>query len=165
MAVSTDLSTVTTSAQALSNLVLVSPQKTQGYQPQAPGVAPGLPVPASQPPALLFHYEGEQSVSIESDVTDHYVEDNTAVQDHIALRPETITVHGFIGELNDVVPTALVPLQILANKLTTISSYTPQLSVTALLAYNTAFALYQTAANAANSAVSAWNALSNGGGE
>lgn len=154
------LAPITTSATALSNLVLVSPQQTIGYQPQnAKGST------AKQPPALVFNYEGEQTVSLESDITDHYVEDNTAIQDQVALRPEIITTHGFIGELNDVVPSALKPLNALAEKLTVISAYTPVLSETAILAYNEAFFLYQVAASVLNSGVSSWASINGTGGE
>lgn len=45
-----------------------------------------------------FHiYESEQ-VNMESDITDHYVDTNSAVQDHIARRPITITLNGYQGE-------------------------------------------------------------------
>lgn len=157
------LSQVTTAATALSNLILVSPQSTIGYQPQNAPSSNGNPV--QQPPALLFHYEGEQNVSLQSDITDHYIEDNTALQDQIALRPEEVTTHGFIGELNDVPPAALALVQSIADKLTIIDAYTPVLSVTALLAYNEAFQLYQVAQNAANSAVSSWQSVTKTGGE
>lgn len=148
------LSTVTTAATALSNLILVSPQKTVGYQPQnAPSWQRNT---APQPAAILFNYEGEQNVAIASDITDHFIENNTAVQDQIALRPEKITTHGFVGELNDIAPAALQPIKSIAEKLTTISGYVPALSTTALLAYANAFQLYQVASNALNSAVSTW---------
>lgn len=154
------LSNIATAATSLSNLILVSPQKTIGYQPQnAEGVE------RQQPPPILFHYEGEQTVSLESDITDHYVEDNTAIQDQIALKPEIITTHGYIGELNNVPPKALALLKTLANKLTTVSAYTPALSATALIAYNNAFLLYQVGANALNSAVAAWSSITGQDGE
>lgn len=157
------LTPITTTATALSNLVLVSPQKTIGYQPQNAPVKNGTT--SQNQPALLFHYEGEQSVTLESDITDHYIEDNTAIQDQIALRPEMVSTHGFIGELNDVAPALLAPVQAIANKLVAIGAYTPSLSTTALIAYNEAFQAYQVAANAVNSAVSAWGALTGTGGE
>lgn len=144
-----NLSSITSSVGALSGLILVSPQNTVGYQPLSPAGSD-----APQPKTFVFHYEGEQTVSLESDITDHYVEDNTAVQDQIALKPEIITTQGFIGELNDVPPAFLKPLQLASQKLTTIGSYTPQLTTTALLAYSEALFLYQTAASAVNSAVS-----------
>jgi|SRR6185312_1557177 len=155
------LSAVTTAATALSNLVLVTPQTTVGYQPQNPpnmgGNLNNFLQPA--PPALLFHYEGEQTVSLESDITDHFIEDNTSIQDQIALRPEIITTHGFIGELNDVPPPGLAIVQAAANKLTSISAYVPALSTTALIAYNEAFAAYQIANSATNAAISAWSSI------
>jgi hypothetical protein len=157
------LSQVTNAATTLSNLVLVSPQNTIGYQPNSAPSSNGTP--SALPPALLFHYEGEQTVSLQSDITDHFVEDNTAIQDQIALKPEEISTHGFIGELNNVAPTALAPVKAVADKLTSIGAYTPALSVTALLLYNTAFQLYQVGANAVNSAVSAWSSVTGTGGE
>ncbi len=152
------LSSLTTAATSLSNLILVTPNVNLGYQPQN---AEGSE--AAQPPSILFHYEGEQSVALESDITDHYIEDNTAIQDQWTLKPETVNTHGFIGELNNVPPKALAILQKAANRLTTISAYVPSLSATALIAYNQAFFLYQVGANAANSAVSAWSSISNSG--
>lgn len=157
----TALAANTTKALSLSNLILVSPQSTVGYQPQNPPTADGLPSTAKPPPSFLFDYEGEQSLLLESDITDHYVETNEAVQDQIALRPEIFTAHGFIGELNDVVPAALKPLKIAADKLTTVVAYQPGISVTAELAYAQAFQAYQVASNLLNTAVSSWDSLSN----
>lgn len=58
--------------------------------------------PNNPPPGIagfVFDIPVEDSVEVQSDITDHYVEDNTAIQDQIALRPETITVRGLVGEL------------------------------------------------------------------
>lgn len=156
------LAAATSAIQTLSNLILVTPQNTVGYAPQSGIYGYGQAV--STLPALLFNYEGEQTATLTSDITDHYVESNTAIQDMITLRPEVITTHGFIGELNDVAPAALELAQTAASKLTVISAYTPVLSTTALLAYNQAFQAYQIAKNALSSAVSAWSSLSGSGG-
>ena len=53
---------------------------------------------------FLFNILGEEVVTLTADATDHYVEDNSAIQDHIALKPITITLHGYIGEVNNVPP-------------------------------------------------------------
>lgn len=45
-----------------------------------------------------FHIPQQESVRFESDITDNYTALNTAYQDHIALRPITITLSGFQGE-------------------------------------------------------------------
>lgn len=161
MANISSLTPITTTATALSNLILVSPQATVGYQPQNNPTSSTM----KPPPAILFHYEGEQTALIESDITDHFIEDNTAIADQIALRPELITTQGFIGELNNVAPGILAALQTLADKLTVISAYVPVLSETAIIAYTEAFQLYQVGANAVNSAVSAWSTLNGTSGE
>jgi hypothetical protein len=145
-------------ALSLSNLILVTPQDTVGYQPQPDPTQNGSP--NQQAPTLVFNYEGEQTVALQSDITDHYVEDNSSIQDQIALRPVKITTHGYIGELNDVVPAALASLNAIANKLTTLSGFLPQISVTALNAYNEANLLYQTALITEQAAVAAWSSIS-----
>lgn len=151
------ISTATTAATALSNLILVTPQSTVGYQPQnAPTIDNNT---RALPPSLIFQYEGEQNLYLQSDITDHYIEDNTAINDMIALHPEEYSTTGYIGELNDVAPQALVPLKFLADKLTTVSAYVPSISETALIAYNEAFFAYQIAQNAINNAVSSWSTI------
>lgn len=162
----TSLLSLANSALNLSNLILVTPATTVGYQPQDLITNNGSTPPSR--PSLLFHYEAEQSVTLQSDITDHFVEDNTAIQDQIALKPEKITTSGFIGELNDIAPPALRALQLAAQKLTTISAYTPGLSVAALNAYNQAAFLYSNVSTIANAAVSAWSSVtgsSSAGGE
>lgn len=144
-------------AVSLGNLILVTPQKTVGYQPQN---APAWKKDTSaQPKALVFNYEGEQIVSLKSDITDHFVEDNSAVQDQWALKPETVSTQGFVGELNDISPFALLPLKFAAEKLTSLAVYNPGLSTSAILAYNTAFQLYQTGKNILNAAQSVWSTI------
>lgn len=158
LAVSNSVAAITSVANQIGGLLVATPQTTVGYQPQTPFGLNSQPQPQGSP--LLFHYEGEQSAVLESDITDHYVENNTAVQDQITLKPIRITTHGFIGELNDVVPPLLAPLQTLASKLTAVSTYAPRLSATAINAFNEAFFAYQTAQSAINSAVGALNTLS-----
>lgn len=42
---------------------------------------------------------GDETLTIDSDVTDHYVESNTAYQDQISIKPKIYTVSGEVGEL------------------------------------------------------------------
>jgi hypothetical protein len=161
-----NLVAATSATTAIANLLMVSPQNTVGYQPGTPSnslTSPdGSVSPAPTPPPILFHYEGEQDLTSETDITDHFIEDNTALQDNIAHKPIVVSTHGFIGELNNVPPAALGVLQQAAQKLTSIGAYAPQLSETATLAYNEAFFLYQTATDAATALVSTWSSLSGG---
>ena len=50
---------------------------------------------------FLFDTRGEEEANLESDITDNYIEDNTAMQDHIGLKPMTITLRGYVGELTN----------------------------------------------------------------
>jgi hypothetical protein len=111
----------------------------------------------------VFHYENENSLIFDSDITDHWVENNTTIQDHIGFKPITITVQGFIGELNDVVPDLEVfrIAKLLSEKLFALSAYIPAVSITALQAYNAAFQAYQIANNTANNVVTTWNTITN----
>ena len=48
---------------------------------------------------LKLHIYGNESMSLQSEITDNYVESNIAYQDHIALKPQVFTVVGEVGEL------------------------------------------------------------------
>ena len=48
---------------------------------------------------FLFDIEGEDVFELRSDITDHYIEDNTTVQDQWGRLPERITLNGYVGEL------------------------------------------------------------------
>lgn len=155
------ITAVTNAANTLGNLILVTPQNTIGYQPQNPAGGSAKFIT----PSILFHYEGENTATLESDITDHWAEDNTALQDQIALKPVIITTQGFIGELNDLPPNKFFQIaQQAAQKLSTLSAYAPQLSITALLAYNEAVFVYSTGAKVVNNAIAAWNSITGTGG-
>lgn len=48
---------------------------------------------------LKLDIVGEEILSADSDVTDHYVESNIAYQDQISLKPKVYTINGEVGEL------------------------------------------------------------------
>lgn len=138
MTVASALSTASLTALSLSNLIVVSAQKETGYQPQSEDQK-------SLGESILFHYEGDQSIQLNSDITDHYVEDNTAKHDQIGLKPERYTTRGYIGELNDVIPKEAIALKTIADKLVVMSAYTPELTIAGLVAFNQAKQVYDTA--------------------
>lgn len=49
----------------------------------------------------VFDTRGDEEITLESDITDNYVENNSSVQDHIGLKPEVITLSGYVGELTN----------------------------------------------------------------
>ncbi len=153
------LSSQMVTAQALNNLILVWPQESTGIQPQTQIYGGKV----SNGEKFLFNYEGEQSVTLSSDITDSYVEQNYAVQDHISLTPELITTQGFIGELNNVVPEELQPLKTAAEKLTVIDAYQPVLSLSGIRAYNAALQAYQAAQILRAQGIQAWDTIGKGG--
>lgn len=80
---------------------------------------------------FVFDYEGDTEMTAQAEITDHYAEDNTAVQDHIAVKPLRITLHGFVGELVYKAPQGITGLlSLIQNKLTIVPAYlghyTPQ---------------------------------------
>lgn len=150
-----------TTASGLSNLVLVTPSNI-GYQAQNPNLKNGKN--QQLPPTFLFDIEEENKAVIDSEVTNHYVEDNTSITDNVALKPDIVTVVGFMGELVTTVPPGLKALKLAADKLTIIQGYLPDVSVSAQEAYDTAFQVYQAAEAVANS-VASWASINSKGGD
>jgi hypothetical protein len=116
-------------ASASADLILVSPDTYTGFTPSdRPRVVPGF----------IFQIVGNENVSLQTDITDHYVEDNTSRQDHVSLKPIQIVVSGFVGELNNVTPIGLAPFKAALDRLGVLDSYIPSITNTARRAYNTA---------------------------
>ena len=76
---------------------------------------------------FIFDYAGEVTADLRADITDHYTEDNTVIQDHVALAPIRVTMRGLIGELRagPLPPDLGGLLTGLQNSLTTINAYLP----------------------------------------
>lgn len=79
---------------------------------------------------FVFDLEGESKTDLESEITDHYTEDNKATQDHIARRPKVITLKGYVGELvySGNQPNGATPLQNVVQKLTEVAGFLPTVS-------------------------------------
>lgn len=48
---------------------------------------------------IRLHIYGTETMSLNADITDNYVESNIAYQEHIALKPKVFTLSGEVGEL------------------------------------------------------------------
>jgi len=108
---------------------------------------------------FLFGYLGDVNVSLEADITDHYAENNTAIQDHVALRPVEVTMRGFVSELTMQKPQGVVGALAAAQSALTqvpayIQKYTPGVTQTLQKAVtqvqNTVNTINQTLAKAQN---------------
>lgn len=100
---------------------------------------------------FLFHINGEETVTLSADATDHFVEDNTSLHDHIALKPIQITVHGYIGEINNSVENEALKLaKATATGIQSLAPFAPKLASSATRVYNTVEQTYKTAAMVKN---------------
>lgn len=78
---------------------------------------------------FVFDIEGETTINLRTEITDHYLEDNTTVQDHIAVKPKKVTLKSYVGELvyrpegNE---TTFVEKAV--RKLTVLNSFLPELT-------------------------------------
>lgn len=57
------------------------------------------PVNAKGIGGFVFSYEGETTVQLQAEISDHYSEQNTFRNDHAAQKPAKIVLRGYIGEL------------------------------------------------------------------
>lgn len=99
---------------------------------------------------FLFDIIGMEEVHNEADITDHFIEDNTAIQDHVALRPRRFSLQGFSGELNDDLQNALAQLFSSITGIPFVESLLPGFTIGAQQTYSAV----QTALSKANQAVS-----------
>lgn len=79
---------------------------------------------------FVFDLEGSTQVIVQSEITDHYSEQNTFVNDQAAQKPQRIVLRGFVGEIVANPGTGVLgAINTLQNKLTTLDAtlgkYTP----------------------------------------
>ncbi len=84
---------------------------------------------------FVFDIIADEEISLDSDITDHYVEDNYAIQDHWAQRPLRIRVRGYVGELADLFPNTFLGLLTKVQSLSSIGGYFPTFTQQATEAY------------------------------
>ena len=74
---------------------------------------------------FVFDYEGEGTAKIQAEISDHYLEDNSAVNDHMAIKPLRLVLSGFNGELVDegTGTGPIAALNALQNRLTVVPAY------------------------------------------
>jgi hypothetical protein len=108
----------------------------------------------------VFDILGEEEVFVDSEITDHYVEDNYAIQDHIALRPIRFILRGYVGELTDNVESAQEAILTLSHKLSTIAGYLPELATQSEELYTEITANKFNVGEVVNQAISTYNLFS-----
>lgn len=122
--------------QGFANSVNASKLNPLNMVTSARSVADGIanfilkPANAKGLTGFIFDYEGETVVHHQSEITDHYTEQNTFINDHAAQKPARITLRGFVGELVDNPNVGVLgAINTLQSKLTTLPAilgkYTP----------------------------------------
>lgn len=104
---------------------------------------------------------GDEEVTGESDITDHYVEENYAVNDHIAIKPLVFRLTGYIGEIRTQPPQYMGVVDKEVQRLNTLSPYLPKLTSQAQQIYNDLERYKQTADNAISVTQSSWDIFKN----
>ena len=105
---------------------------------------------------FIFDIMAEEKIEMTADATDHYVEKNSAMQDHIAVKPTIITLRGYVGEVVYKQTKDPSKIQKLGQKLTTIVGFLPVIT-------DLAKSLQQNASDAKKSPVDAIDSAISGG--
>lgn len=112
----------------LQNLRLANPPYYQAVvRPNNPPLGIG---------GFLFDIPGDEEVRLRSQITDYFLEDNTTVQDNIAIEPETITLRGMIAELTYKLQPPGAQSKTPANALPLLPDMQPPLTATQQANYN-----------------------------
>ena len=77
---------------------------------------------------FVFDVIENEEITLSAEITDHYVEDNTVISDHIALKPEMFTVRGFVGELTQLFDNDLLEVVTDIQRLAVLALYQPTFS-------------------------------------
>jgi len=78
-----------------------------------------------------FHVPQTEAIKLENDITDHFTETNSAIQDHIAQKPITITLTGLVGDYFYSVNQIEDMLARVIPTLTLVKEFLPQISAAA----------------------------------
>jgi hypothetical protein len=102
----------------------------------------------------LFDVKKTEQIDNEADITDHYMEDNTVINDHVVRKPIRITLSGYIGELvarksdiSNAIPSYL------SSSLSTISAYTGEYTSGTIQKMQEVISQSQSYANTVNQAI------------
>jgi hypothetical protein len=105
---------------------------------------------------FLFDVPLTENISYSAQITDHFTEDNSSIQDHVALEPIKITLTGKVGELVYTKLAGLTFLNAAIDRLAPFAIFSPEQGLMATKAIAAAY----TVASAVNSIERAFNSLS-----
>lgn len=85
---------------------------------------------------FLFDIIGDETIESTNQITDHYTEDNLAIQDHIAQGPERFALQGYVGEVTNVLEQGLQSIITSVDRLGIIDSFLPGFTLQATQFYS-----------------------------
>ena len=131
-----ELSDVNRLANSMGNLILAIPNQNEGIRPQD-NYEDSYKLSKK---IFVFDYEDEQTLDLESEITEHYTESSEMLTDNISIKPEIITTSGFIGELNNKPDSEFLTQaqNVIEDRLVSISQFLPEISSAAQSALNRA---------------------------
>lgn len=88
---------------------------------------------------FLFDVPLTENVSFSAQITDHFTEDNSAMQDHVALEPIRITLTGKVGELVYTKLAGLTFLSAAIDRLAPFGLFSPEQGLMAAKAISSAY--------------------------
>jgi len=109
---------------------------------------------------FIFDLIGTEEFSLDSDITDHYTENNSAIQDHIALRPEKFMLSGYVGELSNNFSNFFLNILTEAQSFGTVLGLAPKFSIQATQVYNSIAAVTSSVAAVVNQAQNIYSLFS-----
>ena len=104
---------------------------------------------------FLFDIQLTDNISYSAQITDHFIENNSAIQDHIALEPVRITLTGKVGELVYTKAESLSFLKAMVDRLAPIGILSPKQGLQATKAIAAAYEI----GSAIDTATKAYNNL------
>lgn len=147
-------------ARSLGAVLLATPETTEGFTPQSK-----YETSERFPPRMfLFDYEDGNEINLSSETSDHTLENDDTNSIGIVNKPEEISTTGYIGELGTRIPDTLGganvnKLKQQVNKLSLLSAYQPQLTLTAMAALQKAERLYRDAQYMSELATQKWASI------
>jgi hypothetical protein len=105
---------------------------------------------------ILLDINLTENVSYSAQITDHFTENNSSIQDHIALDPVRITLTGKVGELVYTKAAGISFLKAMADRLTPLGLLSPKQGLQATKAIAAAYEV----SSAIDTATKAYNNLS-----
>lgn len=77
----------------------VSPTAVSDYTAAFNNYVYAAPQGVGQIDSFTFDYQLSNEVRMDNEITDHWLEDFTAVQDHIGVKPKIVILRGYVAEL------------------------------------------------------------------